>query len=389
MGQKKQPYKVELEDGETRWEFIIDGPPDPVTGKRKQIRRRRKTRKEAADLMAELMHTRNTGTLVMRNKLTVSEYLNTWSAGHCRDLEAATVRHLRDTLAPVHDRLGERELQSITKADVDALVDWMSTSGRKRGGKAGTGLGAGTVNATLSKFQTVMDMAQAEGLITRNPVRLVKRLKAPKAVHKLWTDAEEAAFFEVADGDRLAAAIGLFSRALRPEELCGIRWDDISFKGKTAAVGNHVRTMVEGKPVEKSAKTEAGIRTLPLDDDLADALKALHAAQAAEKLAAGPEYADGSDGGYVLCDELGQPFMVDGLRRYMRRLMRQAGVSEITPYEAMRHGAASRMARRGVPAQDIAAWIGHTDAAFTYRTYIHSRPEDLAEARDALDRKAA
>ena len=244
------------------------------------------------------------------------------------------------------------------------------------------------MNATLSKFQTVLDMAQAEGLITRNPVRLVKRLKGAKAVHKLWTDEEEKAFFELADQDRLAAVLDLFSRALRPEEVCGVRWDVISFTARTVDIGNHVRTMVEGEPIEKRAKTEAGIRMLPLDDDLTNKLKLWREQQATEKRAAGEAYMEGSDGGYVLCDELGAPWMPDKLRRYLRSIMRRAEVSKITPYEAMRHAAASRMARHGVPAQDIAAWIGHTDPSFTYRVCVHSRPDDLGEARDALDRKA-
>jgi integrase len=36
----------------------------------------------------------------------------------------------------------------------------------------------------------------------------------------------------------------------------------------------------------------------------------------------------------------------------------------------------------------IAAWLGHADASFTMRTYVHARPEDLAAARDALARKS-
>jgi hypothetical protein len=37
--------------------------------------------------------------------------------------------------------------------------------------------------------------------------------------------------------------------------------------------------------------------------------------------------------------------------------------------------------------QFFAAWLGHTDAGFTMKTYVHARPEDLAVARDALTRK--
>jgi integrase len=70
----------------------------------------------------------------------------------------------------------------------------------------------------------------------------------------------------------------------------------------------------------------------------------------------------------------------------MYSMMKQAGVTQVTPYEAMRHAAGSRMARAGVPGHLIAAWLGHTDASFTYKNYVHARAEDLAEARDALSR---
>jgi integrase len=41
----------------------------------------------------------------------------------------------------------------------------------------------------------------------------------------------------------------------------------------------------------------------------------------------------------------------------------------------------------GVSPDIIAAWLGHADASFTMKTYVHARPEDLAAARDALARK--
>jgi integrase len=63
--------------------------------------------------------------------------------------------------------------------------------------------------------------------------------------------------------------------------------------------------------------------------------------------------------------------------------MKQAAVKRVTPYEAMRHAAGSRMARAGVAPQIIAAWMGHTNPSFTFDNYGHARPEDLAAARDA------
>ena len=42
------------------------------------------------------------------------------------------------------------------------------------------------------------------------------------------------------------------------------------------------------------------------------------------------------------------------------------------------------MHQRGVPLTVIAAWLGHTDASFTLRTYAHSTPSALADAATML-----
>jgi hypothetical protein len=114
---------------------------------------------------------------------------------------------------------------------------------------------------------------------------------------------------------------------------------------------NVARTLVDGKPVEKAPKTRAGQRTLPLDAALAAALTAFQALQVAEKKAASEAYADLD---YVLCNELGQPYDPARLRRLWYRLMRQASVRKIKPYDAagMLRGAiclARAFRRRSLP----------------------------------------
>jgi integrase len=214
-----------------------------------------------------------------------------------------------------------------------------------------------------------------------NPCRRVKRPKQLKPERELWSDEESARFGKTAATDRLAPAIMLQCLGLRPEEVCGLRWrGDVDLTGGALHIRN-ARTLVDGEPVDKPPKTEAGKRSLPLDDALVTALKGLKARQAAERLAAGPAY---FDGGYVVCDELGTPSDPARLRRMWYRLMREAGVPKITPYTASRHAAGSYLARARVSPAVIARWLGHTDAAFTMSTYVHARPEDLGEVRDVL-----
>jgi hypothetical protein len=64
-------------------------------------------------------------------------------------------------------------LQDVTKADVERVVTWMATSGRKRGGKAGTGLGARSIQPTLGRLTAAFESALLEGLLVRNVAELV------------------------------------------------------------------------------------------------------------------------------------------------------------------------------------------------------------------------
>jgi integrase len=365
---------------QTLYWFRVEAGRD-AEGNRKQIYRSFDRLKDAKSEYARISHEVGRKTFVMPAKLTLNEYLDEFLPGHVRNLEQATARNYQDALRPARERLGARLLQSIEKRDIERLVDWMLTAGRKKGGKAGTGLSARSVQLSLGALQTALDMAVMERRIPLNPVRLVKKPKRVKPQHTLWTDKEEITFFALARSDRYAALVELFARGLRPEELCGIRWTDIDLTNQVAYVGRHVRTMVAGVAVEKGAKTEAGVRPLPIDDDLVELLKVWKRQRAADKLAAGGAY---EDKGYVLCDEVGAPWLPDKLRRYMYSMMKQAAVRKVTPYEAMRHAAASRMARAGVAPQVIAAWMGHTNPSFTFENYAHARPEDLAAARDAL-----
>lgn len=378
------PIKTGIKpDGTTYYWWRVEGG-RKASGKRTQVYRSFSTKKGAKAEYAKVMNDINERRFVARDGITVSAYLDRWEPAHGRDLEDGSRAQIRHALRRVRERLGDRKLQSVTRADVDALVDWMLTSGRKRGGQPGTPLSARSVQLTLVAFQRACDDAIEDRLIFINPCRRVKRPKPGKPVHELWSDEETARFEAAAEADRLHPVITLQCLGLRPEEVCGLRWRrDVKLPKGTVEI-KMVRTLVDGQVVEKPPKTAAGARVLPLDDALAASLKAFHALQVSEKLAAGEAYADED---YVLCDELGRPGDPARLRRVWYRLMRQAGVPKITPYTASRHAAGSYLSHAGVSPDIIAAWLGHADASFTMKTYVHARPEDLAAARDALAHK--
>ena len=70
-----------------------------------------------------------TGIYTRKSTLTVAEACDEWLAGR-RGIRSVTLQGYTHDLAAVRRFLGGRKLQQLTKADGDALVDWMLTEGR-------------------------------------------------------------------------------------------------------------------------------------------------------------------------------------------------------------------------------------------------------------------
>jgi site-specific recombinase XerC len=99
-------------------------------------------------------------------------------------------------------------------------VDWMLTSGRKRGGKVGTGLGPRSVQLTLSRFRSALDSAVHRRLVEYNVAAPVKCPSQVRTEREPWTAAEVWVFLGSLAGERLQAVMLLSLLGLRPAETC-------------------------------------------------------------------------------------------------------------------------------------------------------------------------
>lgn len=377
-----KPKRITLADGTVRYRIVVDAGRDPETGKRRQLTHTFDRQREALAELARVRNERNKGTFVAPSKLTLNVMLDGWLKSATFEKEAGTASNYAHALRPARERLGERLVQSITREDIEDLRNWMLTSGRKRGGKPGTGLGPRSVRLTLSRLSSAFDQALDDQRVTRNPCARVRRPKMTPGTKTSWSADEARKFLAEAASDRLHAAWLMAMYGGRREELCGARWEeDIDLAAGTWTIAT-VRVVVDGKVIVKEApKSERGARTLPLPADLVAALTALHKRQAAEKLAAGEAY---SASGYVVVDELGEAVNPEWVSDEFGRVRERAGLRRITLHEA-RHTASSLMEKAGVPDSIRAAWCGHT-VEVNKATYVHALPEDLAAARDALSR---
>lgn len=376
--------KITLKSGEVRYRFVTDAPRGP-DGKRRQVTHTFDTLREARDALAKIRTESSTGRYVHPDKTTLDEYLSEWLAAIGRGVEPGTLRAYQDALRVPRELLGHRKLQSINSADVNAVVEFMLTKGRKKGGPADTGLGPRSVQMMLTVLRRAFQEAVRDRKTTWNPAEGVRgpRLRPRKVTP--WTDDEVRAFMDAARRDRLHAIWRLSLLALRPEEVAGLRWDSVDLTACTLTIAR-VQVIVAGKVLEReTAKTPAGERTLPLDEGTVKALRELRKLQRKERMGAGEAYRPGSHGGYVAADEIGAGYSTQRLRGAFYRLVESAGLRRITFYHA-RHSALSYLLNSGqVPIAVVAAWAGHADGGATaLKHYIRVRPGDLEAARDAI-----
>lgn len=380
--------KIALKDGTVRYRVVVDVGRRP-DGKRAQRTATFGRRRDAVAWLAETRQQVNRGAYVAPARTTLAEHLDAWLDGR-RGLRPATVRNYRDALRPMRDALGAMPLQHVARTDVERVVTAMLDGTSRRVGTRGKPLSARSVNLTLTVLRAALEAAVRDGHLTRNPAQYVEHVEGgERRPGAAWTQDQVHRFKATAREDRLCAAWLLSLYGLRRGEVLGLRWEpderwsSVDLAGGVLRIGGPeaTRTVVAGREVLGPPKTRRGTRILPLDDELAGALRSLRATQAAERLAAGPAYADS---GFVVVNGLGEPIRPEAYSDAFGRLAKRAGCPPIRLHDA-RHTSVTIMRSLGIGDHVVAAWHGH-DETVMRATYTHTFTDEL---RAAARRRAA
>jgi site-specific recombinase XerD len=126
----------------------------------------------------------------------------------------------------------------------------------------------------------------------------------------------------------------------------------------------------------------ADSRTLELPGIAADALRALHARQAADRLSAGALW---RDHGLVFCTRIGTPLGASNVRRSLRSITKAAKIGERWTPRELRHSFVSIMSDHGVSIEAIADLVGHKNSTVTARVYRHQIRPVIAQGAETMD----
>ena len=238
-------------------------------------------------------------------------------------------------------RFGSKRVDALTAADV----------ARYQTERLADGVKASTINLEVYRLKNVLVRLVAWGWIEQNPLR-------PKAVQMLPAPERRTDFFSPEEwkefiGKVSAEAVPILRAALytanRIGELCALRWGQVDLEGR--------RIRVEMPKVRRT-------KVLMISRALYDVLSAL------------PK---GTPMAYVFTRADGSPWEPHSVGRAFRMARPRPELS----VHSIRHTAASWLAIAGVPLRTIAAILGHSQLAMTFR-YAHLSPEAVSDAVDVI-----
>ena len=167
-------------DGSVKdYTFIADVGRHP-DGKRRQQRFSSTRKKDLEFELARLGYQRPRGEYVPRWSGTLDELLDSYERAALRGREPNTQLSYRNALRIPRERLGRRRAQTIGRDDIEQLVDFALTEGRKRGGQPGSGLGVRSARLMLQQLSAAFEQAIDDQKLARNPCRKVRVAGKPK-----------------------------------------------------------------------------------------------------------------------------------------------------------------------------------------------------------------
>ena len=234
------------------------------------------------------------------------------------------------------------------------------------------------------------DMAWDEEIIRRNPFmfKITDAILNDTVARAALTEEEEKEWMGFIKTDKTYSKyydefVVLFGTGMRVSEFCGLTKSNLDFENRKIHVDHQLcreRETNKNRYFVEKTKTSAGIRDIPMTDEVFAALKNIVRNRPKVKT----ELILNGYSGFLLIDKNNNPKValhIENEFRWARvkfdKLYPNNTLPHITPHVA-RHTFATRMAQSGMDVKALQYLMGHSDAGVTMNVYTHTN-YDFAE----------
>lgn len=352
---------------------------DPGTGKRlRSPKVSAATETQCWELLDALREEyRSTGVAAPRNitvEHVIRDLLDSPPASWRSPITLKINGRLAERLIKAH---GHKRLVKLTPGDVERHLASMVREG----------LATATISAAKGIGTQAVRRAQRDGLVGRNVFALAETPRGTRKQSKSMTVAQIRQLFasDLTPWWRAFIMTGILC-GLRPGELLGLTWADVDFAAGVLRVRHSLKAFptAEGGSELRLAdlKTDRSRRTLALPAKAGEALRALKAVQAADKLRLGRYY---TDQGLVFAGSSGKPRWRQSVNRQFKLVCERAEITADWTLHEQRHTFVSVLSDSGVDIELIADAAGHINSNVTRTVYRHAIADQVAGAATVMD----
>lgn len=301
--------------------------------------------------------------------LRFGEYGNKWLTAYKSHLtEAPYNTHVRN-LNRFMDAIGNLPLADYTPTDISRFYQQFA------------GKSLSTIKSVRDTIKGVFRAALADGLIDKDPSSAVPIPRGDKGTHREITDEERRLIHATYHRLRPAVMVMLYAGLRRGEAMALQIPRDVDFANLTITVREAVRFEGAGKPVLARPKTEAGIRTVPMLEGLADELRGITG-----YLCPSAEGTLMSESAWSRAWESYLYALSETLNGCSKRWAKSPWKEvSIRPHD-LRHSFCTMLYDSNVDLKTAMLWMGHADQTMTMRVYTHLTETRRREAETALRR---
>lgn len=285
------------------------------------------------------------------------EIAEEWWESAAPDLAKQTIKVYKPALERAIEEFGEASIKDIKPREI---TQFLQRLGRK-------GLAMRTIMNQRSIIKQVFDYAVVEGDVEISPCSSVQ---TPKNLKKTKRSAASNRDEQIIRENRDVWAFPYIAlmTGMRKGEILALQWKDIDFENDIINVTKSVEHQGD-RPNIKLPKTEAGVRMIPLLNDLKDFLL---------------EQPVRNQDDFIISDDGKTPLTN---RRYitLSDKFRQQTGAECTAHQ-LRHSFATIAFESGVDAKAIQEIIGHKQLSTTMDIYADFRKESIKKAAEKLNK---
>ena len=364
-----------LKRKEPTWEIRVDLPVG-AGGKRcmKSVSVRG-TKRDADMRLRALLSSLDKGLSPDSSKGTTSQFLDWWLQNYVlpKVRPRTSERYASDIRLHIAPVIGGTRLANLRADDAQTVLSTMLDKGYSRK----------SVRHCYRVMRMALKHAVEKGIVQVNVTDSVNPPKLEPTELELPRLEQVQHILELAASTPYAPVLNFLIRTgCRRGEALGLEWRHVDLEHGTVSIVQSLqrigRTGLRFVP-PKSAKSR---RSVALDEDTVEMLRAHHGGQILVMAQLGATY---EDNGLVFPGPVGKPLDPATLTRNFEKLVMRTMMGRFRLHD-LRHFHASMLLKAGVHLKVVQERLGHSSIAITADTYSHVAPSLQKEAADVFSR---